>query len=237
MNQTSSLFRKLPVVPYLDDWDAFDDRWQTMDQFCEVLKEDFFEARKLCEASPSPFTRRMVVRTFGSAVDGIAACMREMAVGACKLWGRPLNPFLTEKAKERESSAYYKITTSYRLIAEFVPSCPLAKVPGSRWSRLQRALTLRNKVVHPATVKDLEVPVGAGEDAFADLIASLTDLIHDFEAFWVWYIQEMERMIRKVGGRSQRLLPKVGRNNPCPCKRGRKFKDCCGKPISAPREE
>ncbi len=227
----------MPVIPYIGDWDEFDDRWGTMDAFCEVLKEDFWEACKLCKDTPSPFTRRMVVRTFGSAVDGIAACMREMAVGACKLWGRPLNPFLTEKAKERESSAYYKITTSYRLIAEFVPNCPLAKVPDSRWNRLQRALALRNKVVHPTTVADLDVPDGTAQDAFADLIQSLEDLIHDFEAFWLWYIREMERMIRSVGGRSQHILPKVGRNDPCPCKRGRKFKDCCGKPISAPREE
>ena len=30
--------------------------------------------------------------------------------------------------------------------------------------------------------------------------------------------------------RAQRMSPKVGRNKPCPCRSGKKFKKCCGAP-------
>jgi uncharacterized protein len=31
----------------------------------------------------------------------------------------------------------------------------------------------------------------------------------------------------------QRVAPKVGRNDPCPCGSGKKFKQCCGRPDKA----
>ena len=30
---------------------------------------------------------------------------------------------------------------------------------------------------------------------------------------------------------SRRTMPKIGRNDPCPCGSGKKFKQCCGKPT------
>ena len=35
---------------------------------------------------------------------------------------------------------------------------------------------------------------------------------------------------KRVGGTVQRAEPKSGRNDPCPCGSGRKFKQCCGRP-------
>ncbi|MEW6746613.1 MAG: SEC-C metal-binding domain-containing protein [Planctomycetota bacterium] len=31
------------------------------------------------------------------------------------------------------------------------------------------------------------------------------------------------------------VVPWISRNGPCPCGSGRKYKRCCGKPESAPR--
>ncbi len=33
----------------------------------------------------------------------------------------------------------------------------------------------------------------------------------------------------------RRTAPKVGRNDPCPCDSGRKFKKCCGQLTSVPQ--
>jgi uncharacterized protein len=35
---------------------------------------------------------------------------------------------------------------------------------------------------------------------------------------------------KRVGGTVKRTEPKSGRNDPCPCGSGRKFKQCCGRP-------
>ena len=226
--------RRRPHIPDLMEYDEMMDRWQVIDDFCAVLQEDFVRACEEQEENDSQYARRVVVRCFGSAIDGFAACMREAAIGAAKLWGKPLNPFLTEKVRERDTSAYHRIVTSYRLICEFMPTCPLARVGDDRWRKLHTALTLRNRVVHPTKAEDLKIADPTKDkNEFGDLVDSLTELMHDFEAFWVWFFNEMQRRIEQLGARSQRLYRKIGRNEPCPCGRKAKFKDCCGRPTTA----
>ena len=43
---------------------------------------------------------------------------------------------------------------------------------------------------------------------------------HRFGRFGGWYPQDI---IRREG------VPKIGRNDPCPCGSGRKYKRCCGR--------
>ena len=56
-----------------------------------------------------------------------------------------------------------------------------------------------------------------------------TQLYHEIAEFarvdGVWYFREGRRGSRKPVVRDE---PKVGRNDPCPCGSGRKFKRCCG---------
>ena len=47
--------------------------------------------------------------------------------------------------------------------------------------------------------------------------------------FWQPYRQAEEE--RAIAARYQREYPKVGRNDPCPCGSGKKFKKCCGVPT------
>jgi uncharacterized protein YecA (UPF0149 family) len=44
-----------------------------------------------------------------------------------------------------------------------------------------------------------------------------------------WYYSLPEEKRKKLGGLMtvERDAPKVGRNDPCPCGSGRKFKRCC----------
>jgi uncharacterized protein len=48
------------------------------------------------------------------------------------------------------------------------------------------------------------------------------------------YFEPRRRMLPELrGGRStyRRTVPKIGRNDPCPCGSGKKYKRCCGKPT------
>ena len=49
--------------------------------------------------------------------------------------------------------------------------------------------------------------------------------------FWLPHREAMHQ--REIGAAARRGEPKVGRNNPCPCGSGKKFKKCCGeaKPL------
>ena len=88
--------------------------------------------------------------------------------------------------------------------------------------------------MHPTKVEDLKISDPTKDkNEFGDLVESLTELMHDFEAFWVWFFNEMQRRIEQLGARSKRLYRKIGRNEPCPCGRKAKFKDCCGRPTTA----
>jgi uncharacterized protein len=48
------------------------------------------------------------------------------------------------------------------------------------------------------------------------------------------YFEPHRRMTARLAREStthRRLAPKVGRNDPCPCGSGKKYKQCCGKPT------
>ena len=56
-----------------------------------------------------------------------------------------------------------------------------------------------------------------------------TELYHEIAEFvrvdGVWHFRAGRRGVRKP---AMRTVPKVGRNDPCPCGSGRKHKRCCG---------
>ena len=57
------------------------------------------------------------------------------------------------------------------------------------------------------------------EQERGELLALLPELVRDFHALW--------RRERSPSAPQRREAPKVGRNDPCPCGSGRKFKQCC----------
>jgi len=57
----------------------------------------------------------------------------------------------------------------------------------------------------------------------ADLTAQIPDAVLSMYLFWLPYRHAIhEREVAKA------MQPKVGRNDPCPCGSGKKFKKCCG---------
>ena len=69
-------------------------------------------------------------------------------------------------------------------------------------------------------------PLELDPEEDADLLAEAPDLIPacvaGIDAFW------KERRGRPTAGAGRAKSPKVGRNDPCPCGSGRKYKRCCG---------
>ncbi|WP_374437589.1 UPF0149 family protein [Inhella sp.] len=59
----------------------------------------------------------------------------------------------------------------------------------------------------------------------AALAAEIEESLTQMHAFWLPLRQAMAER-----GQAQRLSQKVGRNEPCPCGSGKKFKKCCGAP-------
>lgn len=60
----------------------------------------------------------------------------------------------------------------------------------------------------------------------AALTAQIGGMLLNMHAFWLPLRQAVAERER-----ARRLSPKVGRNEPCPCGSGKKFKKCCGAPA------
>jgi|GEM_PF-5062190 len=192
---------------------------------CNALKEDFRDSLdRVIADQDNVFARRAVVRCFGSLIDGLTRSMRFIAVDLCHVLDEPLNPFLQEKTGERHLSSHQRIYSIYRLLADFLPKSPLANLPDSRWDQLRHALEIRNRIVHPALLTDLDLTnpemktvMGAGHDFFSD-----------YRQFIQWCQAREQQMLWDIPGTRKRWLKKIGRNEPCPCGSQRKYKNCCG---------
>lgn len=132
-------------------------------------------------------------------------------------------PFLQGKVEERGITTHYRISTTYRLLGEFLPRSPLAATPDALWDDLQAALEIRNRVVHPKRMRDLEVK---GEEAM--LVAATGDeFCGHLNQFVQWLVQKEQKLVWEHMAERRRLYPKIGRNEKCPCGSELKYKDCC----------
>ena len=194
-------------------------------ELCNALKADFLDALDRVIADPnSGFARRAVVRCFGSLIDGVTASMRFAAIGLCEAMGEPLNPFLQEKTAERHISTHQRIYSIYRLLADFLPKSPLTYLADSRWDELRHALEIRNRIVHPAALSDLELSTGE----VRLVLQAGHDFYRDYAQFTHWFGRREQEMLWEIPGTRKRYMKKIGRNQPCPCGSQRKFKNCCG---------
>jgi hypothetical protein len=207
------------------DFEKFNASMHASAALCFAIKDDFRDALEAFVAGQTnAASRRAVVRCYGSLIDGVTAGMRFAAISLCEVFGEPLNPFLQDKTAERHISHYQRTYSIYRLIADFLPRSPLAHVPDSRWDNLRRALEIRNRVVHPAVLADLDLTNGE----MKLVIGSGHDFFRDYAQFIQWWSQKEQQMFWDLPGTRKRFLKKIGRNEPCPCGSKRKYKNCCG---------
>jgi hypothetical protein len=128
-------------------------------------------------------------------IDGLAAMMREITCNMCELFGEPLNPFLREKSTERGVSSSHRILTTYRLLAEFAPGSPLADIPDGRWDKLHTAIAIRNRIVHPSRMADLEV----SQDELNLILRLGTHFLKDVPAFAHWLALGYPKFMGSLG--------------------------------------
>lgn len=190
-----------------------------------ALKDDFRRCLQAAlETNIPQHKRRDIARCFGSLVEGYTASMRMAAIGVCKIFDKPLNPFLQEKAIDRNLSVYHRLHSIYRLLAEFLPKSPFAHLPDERWNDLRIALEIRNRIVHPRTLQDLELSNGE----IAGVMQVGLDFVQDFSKFVQWFSQTEQKLLWELPMQRKRYVAKVGRNEKCPCGSKLKFKNCCG---------
>lgn len=191
-----------------------------------IAATDFDHARARLAEDDSQSQRRSVVRCFGSLVDGFSAAMMETAVQLADMWRRPLNQFLQAKSREREISALHRIKVSYRLVGELLPESPLRELSDERCAELLNAISLRNRILHPQTAEDLHVT----SEALVVLIKAADNCVKDYVGFCHWAPKMTQDRMWDSGGQRRYIIEKTGRNEPCPCKSGKKYKQCCGMP-------
>ncbi|AOS83456.1 hypothetical protein BIU88_04450 [Chlorobaculum limnaeum] len=72
---------------------------------------------------------------------------------------------------------------------------------------------------------------GISEEKLAEIRATLIDDLNecvlDLRDFWAEWRREY--LPKPGAGRTAKAPPRVGRNEPCPCGSGKKYKQCCGK--------
>jgi uncharacterized protein len=86
--------------------------------------------------------------------------------------------------------------------------------------RLYPMMVLTGEAEAAAREHGEEWPTGEERDELtSDCQDQLPAAVAEIHAFWV---------AKRGAGTVRRELPKVGRNDPCPCGSGKKFKQCCG---------
>ncbi len=224
----SALHRVQPepatVLLTQEKWEQFGRQYRAEFDFCRILQSDYIAASALVYKSglAQPKARAMI-RCFGSLIDGLTGSMRSVAIATCRLFGRPLNPFLQDKVEERGINIYTRIYTSYRLIGEFLPRSPLAATSDALWDDLHATIEIRNRIVHSKCTQDLEV---SPSDAM--LVAATGDEFNrHVNQFAHWLVQKERKLVWEHVIERRRLYRKIGRNEQCPCASGRKYKNCC----------
>ena len=212
-----------------EKWNAFQGVTRSAMDLCTLLQTDFLIAwHRVTDSDFEEDEARGLVRCFASHLDGLTSGMRGIAVATCKLFNRPLNPFLQDKLGERTINSYQRIVTSYRLIGEFLPGSPLSSISDKVWDDLHKAIEIRNRIIHPKEPRDMTL---TPEETLI-VMRTGKEFHEHFNKFYVWFMEKQQKLLLPHVVSYRRLLPKAGRNEPCRCGSNRKYKDCCFKATS-----
>lgn len=205
-------------------WQKFHEEMNARSDFGTVLQADFIIATELVYAAEFGATEsRAMMRAFGSLIDGLSRVMQEIAVSTAELFGGHLNRFLQEKTCDRSTSTYQRIYNSYRLVTEFLPKSPLARLSDQRWRELHHAIDIRHRIVHPTCFADVQT-----DHREAMLVINVGNaFLRDFAEFVQWFQHKKQKLLWEHVIERRRLIPKTGRNEKCPCGSQRKYKNCC----------
>lgn len=133
-------------------------------------------------------------------------------------------PILYPLEEEGEALDYGAWADGY-LFGANLAGVPWQEAAGEHWDDLAQLLEvffLLNGTLKEDVLAAGDAWVSATEEArwLAEGQELLPDLVQSIHDFWMARRQRPAPIRREV--------PKVGRNDPCPCGSGRKFKQCCG---------
>ncbi|MBR8036479.1 UPF0149 family protein [Burkholderia vietnamiensis] len=95
---------------------------------------------------------------------------------------------------------------------------------GQAWMRPLRLLGGDEAAADEVAPDDAQLMLDpSGRETLADRIPAAVAGIY---RYWLPYRRAVHE--RRVAATAQRSEPKIGRNDPCPCGSGKKFKKCCG---------
>lgn len=137
---------------------------------------------------------------------------------------RGVSPMLYPLEEEGDALDYGAWADAY-LFGANLGDTPWQEAAGEHWddlSELVEVFFLLNGSLKEDVLAAGEAWVSPREEArwLADSQEALPDLVQSIYDFW--------EARRNVPAPVRREAPKVGRNDPCPCGSGRKFKQCCG---------
>jgi uncharacterized protein YchJ len=145
------------------------------------------------------------------------------------------------KRRRDEVMAYFKslfctLDRTYSLIWDSLASRCADLCPEEVMEELRHAH--EQDLIDPGWIgwEDIEAALGVGKEAAMKALTERYRLIDNVEKEMSWWacFEENERRwdypkVRISSGASVPKAGKVGRNEPCPCGSGKKFKKCCGR--------
>ncbi len=133
-----------------------------------------------------------------------------------------------DKLYDAGQEGYMESTEAYRALAQyFMNSKKLdvlaaAQVVESIYVILQNGYGMK-EIMGLLSDNNLAITEKADKDVFLQLLSDYNDTMHQ----WVLKGHTPEEAANMQAGTFVRQGPKVGRNDPCPCGSGKKYKNCC----------
>lgn len=195
----------------------------TNDDVKESISRMLAEGR--VEERMRQFWKRTIVRAVLADIEGTIHALKGFVLELLALFPVPVSKNEREVLEKGWGFPTLRsIRVTLGVLARVVYGKPyVAGFQDAEWQELDTAIRLRHRITHPKAAIDLEI----GEPEFKQFLASR-----------VAFSSVLEGLLNDLGDRLPRLKgtaktfkrtgPRVGRNEPCPCGSGRKFKTCHG---------
>jgi hypothetical protein len=224
-----SLEGPTPSRPIRDPWLQLVATTHAALKLGQVAKADFYHAKEDLANNDCGYTRRNLVRCFGSLLDVLAAILREVSCEMGDVFEKPQNRFLREKSGARGTTASFRVKASYRLVAQMMPESPFARVDPSRWERLHCALEVRNRVLHPDTVSGMSVSDGE----LRLIVTTAAEFLDDLDAFFGLCQLHSQELFQATNGRRVRIFAKIRLTDHSLGSSGKEIEQTCTAPLAA----
>ncbi len=170
------------------------------------------------------FLRRTSIRSSLASIEGVVHALKQHEIHLLTLV--PLQ--LSQNKKDHLTKSwgvptFQNMKTCLSILAQIVHGVETETLTDAEWSAFDRAIRLRHRITHPKTAKDLEISDTEITEFLESVMLFMDRLVALFEQLAVVIRSKVDALKNY-----RRRDPRIGRNEPCPCKSGKKYKYCCG---------